>query len=112
MKRRLAGQRQQEKAMSLNDLGVEAKAPKRKRGTLTQTEIVEHVLDVMLRTHCRDLHQSVQHITELSVTDAKNMLAKTDAIVRQFHGLKRLIRKKVGITTNRPQLNLFDDEPR
>ena len=98
--------------MPLNDTGVEAKAPKRKRGSLTQTEIVEHVLDVMLRTHCRDLYQSAQRIKELSVTDAKNMLAKTDAIVRQFHGLKRLIRKKAGMTTNRPQLKLFDDEPR
>jgi hypothetical protein len=96
--------------MSLNDAEVEAKAPKRKRGSLTQTEIVEHVLDVMLRTHCRDLYQSAQHIKELSVTEAKNMLAKTDAIVRQFHGLKRLIRKKAGMTTNRPQLKLFDDE--
>jgi hypothetical protein len=96
--------------MSRNDAEVEAKAPKRKRGSLTQTEIVEHVLDVMLRTHCRDLYQSAQHIKELSVTDAKNMLAKTDAIVRQFHGLKRLIRKKAGMTTNRPQLKLFDDE--
>jgi hypothetical protein len=96
--------------MPLNDTGVEAKAPKRKRGSLTQTEIVEHVLDVMLRTHCRDLYQSAQRIKELSVTDAKNMLAKTDAIVRQFHGLKRLIRKKTGMTTNRPQLKLFDDE--
>jgi hypothetical protein len=96
--------------MSLNDAGVEAKAPKRKRGSLTQTEIVEHVLDVMLRTHCRNLYQSAQHVKELSVTDAKNMLAKTDAIVRQFHELKRLIRKKAGMTTNRPQLKLFDDE--
>ena len=98
--------------MSLNDAGVEVKAPKRKRGTLTQTEIVEHVLDVMLRTHCHDLYQSAQHIKELSVTDAKNMLAKADAIVRQFHKLKRLIRKKARMTTNRPQLKLFDDEPR
>jgi len=112
MKRRFVGQRQREEAISLNDSGVEANAPKRKRGTLTQIEIVEHVLDVMLRTHCRDLYQSVQHIKELSVMDAQNMLAKADAIVRQFHGLKRLIHKKAGITTNRPQLKLFDDEPR
>ena len=98
--------------MSLNDAGIEAKAAKRKRGPLTQTEIVEHVLDVMLRTHCRDLYQSAQRIKELSVTDAKNMLAKIDAIARQFQALKRLIRKKAGITTNRPQLKLFDDEPR
>jgi hypothetical protein len=98
--------------MSLNDAGVESKAPKRKRGTLTQTEIVEHVLDVMLRTHCRDLYQSARHIEELSVTDAKNMLAKADAIVRQFHELKRLIRKKARMTTTRPQLKLFDDGPR
>jgi hypothetical protein len=43
-----------------------------------------------------------RHIKELSVTDAKNMLAKADAIVRQFHELKRLIRKKARMTTNRP----------
>jgi hypothetical protein len=66
----------------------------------------------MLRTHCRDLYQSARHIEKLSVTDAKNMLAKADAIVRQFHKLKRLIRKKARMTTNRPQLKLFDDEPR
>src|SRR5690349_25006194 len=98
------------KAMSANDAEIESKAAKRIPGQHTQTEIVEHVLDVMLRTHCRDLYQSAQHIKELSVTDAKNMLAKTDAIVRQFHELKRLIRKKARMRTNRPQLKLFDDE--